>query len=102
MPYTETYREVAIVISENEVTQKHPDGSLDYREIRLRPELNGYTASYLLKCEGGSNVPATFDAQQTNDKVSELREKALSKLHSYIDRVLDSSQSAPWLQSQQI
>ena len=98
LPYKEEHRGVTIIITENEVPQKHPDGSLDYREIRLRPTLNGYTDSYLLKCGGGSSVPATFDAQQTEDKVLELRGKALSKLHGYIDRVLDSSQSAPWLQ----
>ena len=98
MPYNEEYRGVTIIITENEMMHKHPDGSPDYREIRLLPTLNGYSDSYISKCGGGSPVQATFGPQQTEDKVLELREKALSKLHGYIDRILDSSQSAPWLQ----
>lgn len=100
MPYTEEYRGVTIVVTEDEVMHKHPDGSPDFREIRLLPSLNNYTDPYICsKCGGGFSAPVTFDAQKTNDKISELREKALSKLHSHIDSVLDSSQSAPWLQS---
>lgn len=100
MPYKEEYRCVTIIITEDEVMHKHPDGSLDFIEIRLLPSLNNYTDPYICsKCGGGFSAPLAFDAQQIDDKVSELRIKALSKLHGHIDTVLDSSQSAPWLHS---
>ncbi len=99
MPYKKEHRGVTIIITEDEVMHKHPNGSPDFREIRLLPTLNGYTDSYITsKCGGGFSASPTLDVQQTNQKISELREKSLSKLHVYIDTVLDGSQSAPWLQ----
>ncbi len=102
MLYTESYREVAINLVEDEIIQRHPDGSPDHKLIHLMPTLNNYTDSYIRKCGAEVPLPSTFNVQQTQDKVSEVRENVLAKLRGYIDRVRDNSQSVPWLETQSL
>ena len=103
MSYTENHRGIAIHLVEDETLQKHPNGSPDHRLIRLMPTLNNYSDSYIRdKCGAAFSLPLAFDVQQSQDKVSEVRKNVLVKLHSYIDRVLDNSQSASWLKLQSL
>lgn len=98
MNFTETYRGVKIALAENEVVQRHPDGSPDYREISIRPTLNGHSISAIQTKYGAVfGIEISFNETEVNNKIAEKRTKVLSKLHGYIDEVLDNKRSAPWL-----
>ena len=87
MKYEEDYHGVKIVLVQDEIIEKHPDGSLDYRLIRFMPTLDGQSNSYIRhKCGADVPVALSLDFQQTQNKISEVREDVLAKLRSYIDR----------------